>query len=64
MKEFRQVMFDEGIKLPGEKVGLEISQSMDKSFKMIGLSGEPTNNNQVLNPPPGGSAGHVDRRGV
>ena len=29
-----------------------------------GVSGEPAGNSQVLNPPSGGSAGHVDRRGV
>ena len=28
------------------------------------VSGEPIGNSQVLNPPSGGSAGHVDRRGV
>ena len=34
------------------------------SIEEIEVSGEPTSNSQVLNPPSGGSAGHVDRRGV
>ena len=34
------------------------------SIEEIEVLGEPTSNSKVLNPPSGGSAGHVDRRGV
>ena len=43
-------------------------QGMDGFFEWMtfpkGVSNKPTGNKQVLNPPPGGSAGHVGRRGV